>query len=340
MKALPVQPQPLWRTDFRQRIAVSLWFVPTIYAAAAIVAANLTIWLDARVDAPIGVRPGLISDPGSAATFAAAIAAATLAFVAVVFATTLVAIQLAASQYSPRTVRIFIRSRVTRVTLGLFLATFVFSVIILVSNRASIPAARQFAPVVSVSTLLALTVGVGEYLAHGTPIALVHGGKLDDRDVTRFFLIGGERTFVQDPAFGFRQLVDVACRALSPAVNDPMTGVQAIDRISDLLAITGSRPDPTGLRVDASGTVRVKRKLRNFDALLVLALTEVIRYGADAPQVVRRLHGLLNELESTLPAERHAAIAGQRNLLEAAVSEALPAAFASVASAADREGLG
>ena len=115
---------------------------------------QLRPWLDARVDAPIGVRPDLVSDPGSAATFAAAIAAATLAFVAVVFATTLVAIQLAASQYSPRTVRIFIRSRITRVTLGLFLATFVFSVIILVSNRAPVPSARQFAPVVSVTTLL------------------------------------------------------------------------------------------------------------------------------------------------------------------------------------------
>ena len=187
---------------------------------------------------------------------------------------------------------------------------------------------------------LELTVGVGEYLAHGTPIALVHGGDLQDRDVSRFFLMGGERTFVQDPAFGFRQLVDVAIRALSPAVNDPTTGVQAIDRISDLLAITGNRLDPTGLRVDSSGTVRVKRKLRNFDSLLVLALTEVIRYGADAPQVVRRLHGMLDELQSTLPTERQAALAHQRSVLEAAVSAALPAAFASVASAADREGLG
>jgi uncharacterized membrane protein len=431
MRALPVRPEPLWRTDFRQRIAVSPWFLPTIFAVAAIGAANLTIWLDARVDAPISVRPDLVSDPDSAATFAGAIAAATLAFVAVVFATTLVAIQLAASQYSPRTVRIFIRSRVTRVTLGLFLATFVFSVIILVSNRAAVTTAKQFAPVVSVTTLLALTVatvfgfvaylhgvvclmrvqylleaiagesrkaieenfppaaayvdaeppppdpssrqirypgaagvitatdlhglaemtrrkqcwleltvGVGEYVAHGTPVALVHGGKLDDRDVTRFFLIRGERTFVQDPAFGFRQLVDVAIRALSPAVNDPTTAVQAIDRISDLLVIVGSRPDPTGLRVDASGTVRVKRRLRNFDALLVLALTEVIRYGADAPQVVRRLYGLLDELQATLPAERQAAITGQRSLLEGAVSAALPAPFVSVASAADREGLG
>jgi uncharacterized membrane protein len=92
--------------------------------------------------------------------------------------------------------------------------------------------------------------------------------------------------------------------------------------------------------VDSSGTVRVKRKLRNFDSLLVLALTEVIRYGADAPQVVRRLHGMLDELQSTLPAERQAALALQRSVLEAAVSDALPAAFASVASASDREGLG
>jgi uncharacterized membrane protein len=94
------------------------------------------------------------------------------------------------------------------------------------------------------------------------------------------------------------------------------------------------------LRVDAGGTVRVKRKLRNFDALLVLALTEVIRYGADAPQVVRRLHGMLDELQSTLPANRQAAIARQRSLLEAAAGAALPAPFAAVASAADREGLG
>jgi uncharacterized membrane protein len=187
---------------------------------------------------------------------------------------------------------------------------------------------------------LELTVGVGEYLAHGTPIALAHGGDLHENDVTRFFLIGGERTFVQDPAFGFRQLVDVAIRALSPAVNDPTTGVQAIDRISDLLALTGSRLDPTGLRVDSGGTVRVKRKLRNFEALLVLSLTEIIRYGADAPQVVRRLRGSLDELECTLPADRRAAIARQRSLLEAAVADALPAPFAAVASTADREGLG
>ena len=69
-------------------------------------------------------------------------------------------------------------------------------------------------------------------------------------------------------------------------------------------------------------------------------MTEVIRYGADAPAVARRLHAMLDELEATLPAERQATIARQRSLLEAAISTALPAPFASVASAADREGLG
>jgi uncharacterized membrane protein len=68
--------------------------------------------------------------------------------------------------------------------------------------------------------------------------------------------------------------------------------------------------------------------------------TEIIRYGADAPQVVRRLRAVLDELESTLPAERQAAIADQRRLLDAAASAALPASFAPVTSTADREGLG
>ena len=81
-------------------------------------------------------------------------------------------------------------------------------------------------------------------------------------------------------------------------------------------------------------------QVRDFDALLVLALTEVIRYGADAPQVVRRLRAVLDDLQSTLPAERQAAIGRQRSLLEAAADDALPAPFTAVASVADREGLG
>jgi uncharacterized membrane protein len=431
VKALPVRPQPLWLTDFRQRVIVSLWFVPTIFALLSIGVANLCLWLDTQIGASVRVRFDLVSDPATAANFAGTIAAAMLAFIAVVFATTLVAIQLAASQYSPRTVRVFIRSRVTRVTLGLFLANFVFALVIVISNRSAVTSAKQFAPVVSVSVLLVLTlatvfgfvaylngvvrlmrvqylletiatesraaidanfppisayveteqpvpdlvplalvhpgpsgvvtasdlyglvelcrengcwleltIGVGEYLAHGSPIAVVHGAQLSDAEVARYLLVRGERSFVQDPAFGFRQLVDIAIRALSPAVNDPTTAVQAIDRLSDLLAVAGCRPDPTGLRVDSNGVTRLKRQLRNFEALLALSMTEVIRYGASSPQVVRRLRAVFEELEVKLPAARHQAIVGQRILLEAATKLAMPPPFEAVAGIPDRQGFG
>ncbi len=426
---------PLWRIDFRQRVSVSLWYLPGIFAAGAVGLALLSVWLDSAIAAPVRVRFGLVSDAGTAASVAGTIAAATLAFVAVVFATTLVAIQLAASQYSPRTVRVFIRSRVTRVTLGLFLSTFVFAVVILISSRASVTSAKQFAPVVSVTTLLLLTlatvfgfvaylhgvvrlmrvqylietiasetrasveesfpppsayveadepvsspsprpvlyrgtpgvvtacdlhgivescrvadcwveltVGVGEYLAHGTPVGLVHGPGLGlgvtDSEVTGRFLVRNERTFVQDPAFGLRQLVDIAIRALSPAVNDPTTAVQSIDRINDVLIVTGTHPDPTGLRVDSTGRVRLRRRLRNFEDLLILAMSEIVRYGADAPQVVRRLRAVLDELESTLPPDRHAAVIRQRELLEDAVASMMPASFQGLSALADRNGFG
>jgi uncharacterized membrane protein len=431
VRALPVRPEPLWRVDYRQRIAVSLWFIPCVFAVLAVGAAFAAVWLDDTIAAPVRVRFGLVSDPDTAASVAGTIAAATLAFVAVVFGTTLVAIQLAASQYSPRTVRVFIRSRVTRLTLALFLATFVFSLVIYVSNRASVTSAKQYAPVISVTILLVLTlatvfgfvaylhgvvrlmrvqylmetiatetrrsvlesfppaaayleaeapvedpspqmllyagtpgvvtaldlnglvelcrqngawlqliVRVGEYLDHGTPFALVHGSRLDSGNLERLLLIRNERTFFQDPAFGFRQLVDVAARALSPAVNDPTTAVQAIDRISDALVLTGRNPDPSGFRIDSEGQVRLQWRLRNFEELLILSMTETIRYGAGAPQVVRRLRAVLAELEHTLPTERHAALARQREVLEAAVESELPPAFASVASIPDRIGLG
>ncbi len=187
---------------------------------------------------------------------------------------------------------------------------------------------------------LELTVGVGEYVGRGTRFAVVHGSGLDETAVARFLLIGGERSFVQDPGFGFRQLADTAIRALSPAVNDPTTAVQAIDRISDLLVAAGLNPDPTGLRVDQAGTVRVKRQLRGFEALLVLGLTEIIRYGADAPQVARRLHATLRDLERALPAERHPAVRRLRELLEATITTTTPAPFQTLSSIPDRQGLG
>ena len=85
---------------------------------------------------------------------------------------------------------------------------------------------------------------------------------------------------------------------------------------------------------------RVKRQLRNFEALLALSMTEIIRYGADSPQVIRRLRAALDELELQLPRIRHQAIAGQRKLLEAAAQLAMPPPFEAITAIPDRQGFG
>ena len=58
MLALPVKPEPLWRTDFRERIAVSLWFVPSLFALGALGAAYLAVWADSRISDPVRARFG------------------------------------------------------------------------------------------------------------------------------------------------------------------------------------------------------------------------------------------------------------------------------------------
>ena len=66
------------------------------------------------------------------------------------------------------------------------------------------------------------------------------GGGPDGLD--RAVRIGFERTLEQDAAFGIRQLVDMACKALSPAVNDPYTAVQAVDHLSVIFCALAVRP--------------------------------------------------------------------------------------------------
>jgi uncharacterized membrane protein len=112
-----------------------MWFVPGMFVAGAFVLSRLTVALDRALDLRETPSWLLSANADAAATLSATVAAAMLTFLGVVFATTLVAIQLAGGQYSPRIVRVFVRSRLTHLTLGTFLATFVFALNGLVSIR-------------------------------------------------------------------------------------------------------------------------------------------------------------------------------------------------------------
>ena len=123
-------------------------------------------------------------------------------------------------------------------------------------------------------------------------------------------------SLLQDHGFGFRQLVDIAIRALSPAVNDPTTAVQVVDRLADLLGRIPDRPGPSGWFAGESGVARVHVPPDDFDELMTLAFAEIIRYGADSPQVARRVSAALDTLETqcvgfTVPASARCGISSQ-----------------------------
>ncbi|GGK99811.1 hypothetical protein GCM10012284_37780 [Mangrovihabitans endophyticus] len=123
---------------------------------------------------------------------------------------------------------------------------------------------------------------------------------------------GFERTAAQDVAFGLRQLVDVAVKALSPGVNDPTTAVHALDHIAALLVELSRHDLRPRVLCDADGTTRVVVRRPGFAELLDLGVAQPRRFGAGDPEVLLRLFALLRELAwATGSPDHHREIAGQ-----------------------------
>ncbi|MBK7405842.1 MAG: DUF2254 domain-containing protein [Phycisphaerales bacterium] len=88
------------------------------------------------------------------------------------------------------------------------------------------------------------------------------------------FDIGGSRTIEQDAAFGIRQIVDIALKALSPGINDTTTGVMCVDHLAVVLERIAARPIPDRLRAE-DGVIRFIGSGRSFDVLAGLCLNQI-----------------------------------------------------------------
>jgi uncharacterized membrane protein len=153
--------------------------------------------------------------------------------------------------------------------------------------------------------------------------------------------LGIERTLEQDPAFGFRIIVDVASKALSPAINDPTTGVLAVDQLHHLLQLVAGRQLDTGVVRDSSGAVRLLYRTPDWEDFVTLTATELRIYGAGNPQVTRRLRAMYGQLLRAVPAERAGALRHEVSLLEATVEAAWAhPADRLMAGAGDLQGFG
>ena len=156
-------------------------------------------------------------------------------------------------------------------------------------------------------SVVVLRQSVGATMQTGTPVADVHGGDPGQETVLRAIVTGPERSFDQDPQLAFRLLADIGLRALSPAINDPATAVQAIDALEDLLAMVAARTSPASRVTDESGTVRVVLSLPRWEDFARSSIDDLIAAAATSPMVLLRLKDMLQRLS-------HVASAGGRHV--------------------------
>lgn len=190
---------------------------------------------------------------------------------------------------------------------------------------------------------LEMTVSVGDVVLESTLILRVLGGTAPIREkaLRNAIELGTERTFDQDPKYAIRLLVDIAIRALSPAVNDPTTAVQALNEIEDLLLRLGRRRLEIGTYRDTAGHPRVLLQYPTWEDFLRLAFDEIRFYGASSVQVMRRMRALITELLSILPAERCSALQYWQARLQSTVEQTFSDKEDILdASDEDRQGLG
>jgi uncharacterized membrane protein len=382
----------------REYLRSSLWFVPLLFAVAAVLLAALLLTVDTNLPSALGAFGGTAE---GARSVLSTIAQSMLTFTALVFTVTMLVLQLASSQLSPRVMRTFLRDRGNQVVLGLFVATFVYTLVVLRDIRTPVDGGSGFVPSIAVSASFVLLLGsvlafiyyidhmahairattvmnsiaretyatidrvfpdpygseaaeapdggppasgppamtigaprrgvlvgiddaalleiagkddravvvvpmIGDALTEGSPLFRIWGG-WDARDIdlsTGTITLARERTMQRDAAFGIRQLVDIALRALSPGINDPTTAVQALDQIDGILQRLAVRRFPSPVQRDDKGVPRVWMAWPSWTAFVQLATEEIGLAGTSQPAVTRRLRTMLEDVAAIAPPER------------------------------------
>lgn len=398
-----------WRLPGHDRVRAAadslrtgFWAVPAVCVVVAVGLGLGVVELDRRRTESLRFTFG--AGPDGAREVLSAISTSMITFTGLVFSITIVVLQLTSSQFSPRVLRTFLRDRVSQLSLGVFVATFVYAMtvlrtvnstdgstfvpsiattvglaLLLLSVAVFVAYIHHIATAIQVSSILTAIgdetrdgierrypadrgspgryvhppepdelaqviatprFGVivrvdeerlvrlaaehdvvlhtnrrpGDFVPEGAPLLQVVGdAEPPDVDaLARCFTFSRERTMQQDVAFGFRQLVDIAERALSTGVNDPTTAVQVLDQLHDLLRRLATRPLRDGLHADDRGVVRLVTPSETFADYAHLALDEIDAYGKDSAQVADRLSELRRDVRSVArPEHRCSALDGQ-----------------------------
>jgi uncharacterized membrane protein len=369
-------------------LRTSFWFVPSLMVVGAIVLAAVALWIDsalADTDLPPWVYTG---GADGARTLLSTIAGSMVTVAGVGFSITIVALVLASTQFGPRLLTLFLRDRVSQATLGTFVATFTYCVLILRTIRGPDEIGGAFVPQVAMTIAIGITlasVGVLVYFFHHVAVTiqaptlvatvardldaaidrLVHpragvAGPIPDPttipdarrdgsvsaardgyvqvvDDTALFdlavrhqltirvltrpglfvvaanpilavrpesatadfglwsalrdtvIVGDTRTSEDDIEFSIRQLVEVALRALSPAINDPFTAMAVVDWLGAALTRLATHDWPPRHRYDATGALRIVAQVPTFGGVTHTIFSRIRHYGGSSPVVLNRL---------------------------------------------------
>jgi uncharacterized membrane protein len=187
---------------------------------------------------------------------------------------------------------------------------------------------RLLSVAVRLNLVVELIPRLGDFVPQNAPLFRVWGEcpPAFPRAVRDCVSITSERTQHQDPAFGLRQLVDIAERALSPGVNDPTTAIQVLDVIHDLLRTLATRSFPPVVVTDGSGRARIVVRGLTWAGYVHLGFDEIRQYGQSSLQVLRRLRIAIEDLLTVASDERLAVLRRQLLLLDQALATGFPSA--------------
>lgn len=394
----------------REALRTTLWVVPTLETAAATILFAIMYAIDRAsyrgdLDLPGWVNNG---SADAARQILIAIAAMVITVVGLVFSITIVALTLASTQFGPRILRGFIRDLGTQVTLGTFVATFVYAILALGSISQGNP---DFVPHLAITVVLGLVLvdigvlvyfihhvatsiqltevvaGIARDLARGIANEVSDGASEADAEMSaaerdslnrlaqsgadlparesgylqfvgydvmvdiakrsdaviemlyrpghfvieglplarvwpaaalptiaasleKAHVTGAHRTLTQDLAFAIDQLVEIAIRALSPALNDTFTAMTCVDWLGDALSKISGSWNSRRLHFDALGNLRVVSAQINYTRLVERAFDKIRQAGRGMPAImIRQLDALTRVMHHTTdPAHRDALV--------------------------------
>jgi uncharacterized membrane protein len=160
-------------------------------------------------------------------------------------------------------------------------------------------------------TILRLEHGMGDFLIEGAPLLRIASpSSMDDETIKKLnnaFGVSRQRTVEMDAAFGIRQIVDIAMKALSPGINDTTTAVMCIDYLVAILVRLAPRKFAPTHCLD-EGKLRLITREPSFEGLLAQAFDQIRQNGAGNVAIMHRMLDALHTIagQTTDPGRRRA----------------------------------